>query len=403
MNTNEILEYTAAAKAADLLDTARRIAPTLAARVESEERNRQLSQETIHTLRTAGLYRMFVPRSLGGLETDPLTAARAVEEIARYNPAAAWSIMVTSTSAWWTSRLNDEGIEELYGDDADTFTAGTFHPPMLATPVDGGFLINGRSPLTSNVREAKWICVAAIVMENGKPKQVDGIPQVIGVCMKASECSVEDTWYSIGMKATDSNDTIANNVFVPHHRAFPLDPAREHNSHCSGPLYRFPAILAGPGCFIVPVAIALAANATEELLAIIDSKTPLGSMSTIKHRGTVQRKWGMAEAMLRSARAYLHHTITDAWDKTKRGITLSAGERATMQLAVAHVNQTCFQAVDLVYSAAGSTAVYTRSKISRYFLDAQVVRQHGFANESRYETGAQPTFGLPPDLPVVVF
>jgi hypothetical protein len=31
------------------------------------------------------------------------------------------------------------------------------------------------------------------------------------------------------------------------------------------------------------------------------------------------------------------------------------------------------------------------------------IRQHGFANESRYETAAQVYFGLPPDLPVLEF
>jgi hypothetical protein len=59
--------------------------------------------------------------------------------------------------------------------------------------------------------------------------------------------------------------------------------------------------------------------------------------------------------------------------------------------------------VDLMYSAAGSSAIYTRNKLAHYFSDAQVIRQHGFANDSRYETAAQVYFGLPPDLPVLVF
>jgi hypothetical protein len=34
---------------------------------------------------------------------------------------------------------------------------------------------------------------------------------------------------------------------------------------------------------------------------------------------------------------------------------------------------------------------------------SKVIRQHGFVNESRYETAAQVLFGLPPDLPVIAF
>jgi Acyl-CoA dehydrogenase, C-terminal domain len=72
-------------------------------------------------------------------------------------------------------------------------------------------------------------------------------------------------------------------------------------------------------------------------------------------------------------------------------------------LAATHTNQSCFLAIDLMYSAAGTTAIYTRSKLQHYFTDAQVIRQHGFANESRYETAAQVYFGLQTDLPVVSF
>ena len=72
-------------------------------------------------------------------------------------------------------------------------------------------------------------------------------------------------------------------------------------------------------------------------------------------------------------------------------------------LAATHTNQSCVKAVDLMYSAAGSTAIYTRNKLEHYFADAQVIRQHGFMNDSRYETVAQVYLGLQPDLPVIAF
>ena len=69
--------------------------------------------------------------------------------------------------------------------------------------------------------------------------------------------------------------------------------------------------------------------------------------------------------------------------------------------AAAHANQTCVQAVELIYSAAGTTGIYLRNKLAHYFTDAQVLRQHGFMNESRYETAGQVFFGFPPDLPLI--
>jgi hypothetical protein len=70
-------------------------------------------------------------------------------------------------------------------------------------------------------------------------------------------------------------------------------------------------------------------------------------------------------------------------------------------LAAAHTNQSCVEAIELMYTAAGSSGIYKKNKLSHYLMDGQVLRQHGFMNESRYETAAQILFGLPPDLPIV--
>jgi hypothetical protein len=72
-------------------------------------------------------------------------------------------------------------------------------------------------------------------------------------------------------------------------------------------------------------------------------------------------------------------------------------------MAAVHAMQTSAKVVELMYSAAGSSAVYTRSPLERCFRDIQVLKQHGFLSESRYETVGQVRFGLPPDLPIVGF
>ena len=370
---------------------------------EEDENKRRLSKEVINALRDAGLMRLFLPLSLGGLELDPLTTAKLVEEVAHYNTAAAWSMMVGNTSAFWCSRVCDSGIEEIYQDGPDTLMAGAFHPPMSAVKTDGGFVITGQSPLTSNVHEARWIFVTAMVMENGQPIFHNGVPEIIGAIMGANDCNIIDTWYTIGMKATDSNDISAQNVFVPTHRSFPLAPEFEPNSHYKGSLYRFPAIGASIASLIAPTALAVARNAIEELKSIAAKKIPFGSQVSIRDRGTVQRKLGLAEALVQSSSAYLHQQILYCWNKTLQEEKISIDERAALLLAVTHANQCSLQATELMYSAAGTSGIYLRNKLSRYFLDAEVIRHHGFSNESRYETAGQVYLGLQPDLPVITF
>src|SRR5262245_65084421 len=75
-----------------LIDAARQIAPIIGKYSEEAERERRLSQPVLDALRETGLLRMSTPRSLGGLETDPVTRALAVEQVGRHVSAAAWSL-----------------------------------------------------------------------------------------------------------------------------------------------------------------------------------------------------------------------------------------------------------------------------------------------------------------------
>lgn len=387
----------------NLLQRAQELRPVINRYIDQEESTRRLSTPVLNALKEAGFFRLFLPKSLEGTETDPVTTARVVEEVARHNTAAGWALMVANTSAWWSSRLPDEGIEEIHKGGPDTLVAGAFHPPMRATITDGGYIINGRSPLTSNVHEAKWIFVTALVMENDQVKITDGRPEVIGVYLNPGACEILDTWYTLGMRATDSNDVSATGVFVPTHLSFPLVPGLRFNKYYNSQLYQFPAIGASIACLISPVALAVARNAIEELKALADKKVPFGSSVPIRERAVVQHKLGMAEALVQSSRTFLYQKIEESWARTLSGENLALEEKAGLLLAAAHTCQSCVKAVDLMYSAAGSTAIYSRSKLEHYFADIHVIRQHGFTNESRYETVAQVYFGLPPDLPVLVF
>jgi alkylation response protein AidB-like acyl-CoA dehydrogenase len=384
-----------------LLDAVDRIAPILSQHVTEEEENGRLSPPVVNALRATGLFKLFLPKSLGGSEIDPLTMAKLVEEVGRHNTAAGWSLMVTNTTLLMLSRIPEEGIEEMFGNNPDAFVAGTVHPPMMATRTEGGYLINGRNPLVSNVHEANWIMVLALVMEEGQPKMVDGHPVILAVYMDAKDCNIVNTWNVIGMHATDSNDVEAINVFVPDHRLCLVMPEFNPGRHFSGPLYKVPAACGNVACLLPTVTLAVARNAINELKTLAARKTPLGSMVPIRERGVMQRKLGQAESLVQSSRAYLHQKIDQCWQKILAGQTISLEEKAGLLLAATYTNQSCVQAVELMYTAAGSNGVYLKNKLAHHLADAQVLRQHGFMTESRYETAGQVYFGLQPDLPII--
>src|SRR5690606_39104392 len=135
------------------------IGPLLREHAAEAEERRRLAPAAMDALRGAGLFRLLLPRSLGGLETDPLTFARTVEVVARHDPAAAWAMQAGNVGDWSAARLPDEGAEELLRADPDAVQAAAFHPPLAGVPADGGYRLSGRRPLASTIHDARWLFV----------------------------------------------------------------------------------------------------------------------------------------------------------------------------------------------------------------------------------------------------
>jgi alkylation response protein AidB-like acyl-CoA dehydrogenase len=104
--------------------------------------------------------------------------------------------------------------------------------------------------------------------------------------VRTSEVEIIDTWDSLGMRGTDSNDIAANGVFVPESRAFRFKPDSVPSVPFDGPLYRMPA-LAATYPIIAPVALGVASGGIRELRDIVTTKVPLGSTKTARDRGAV--------------------------------------------------------------------------------------------------------------------
>jgi alkylation response protein AidB-like acyl-CoA dehydrogenase len=382
-----------------LLARAEEVGPTIGEELERGEEARRLTRRAFEALGDAGLLRMYVPRSLGGLEVDPVTCAQIIERVSGYHSAAGWALMVANAVAWWCARLPADGVEEIYAKGPDSFVATAFHPPVSAVEVDGGYRLSGRAPLASNVHDASWVMLTAIV---SRPSTTEGPPDVIAAVFSKDEVQIIDTWRSLGMRATDSNDVEIQDVFVPQRRTFKFALEFEANEHYLGTLYRAPAL--GPA--LAPwatVALAVASNAVREFRVLAQRKTPFVSTTVLRERSAAQGKLGRAEALVRSARLLLYSSLGRAWEQTVNGKPSSLQEKADLLLAAVHTVNSCAAATELMYSAAGTTAIYVGSPIERHFRDIQVLKQHGFMSENRYETAAQVYLGLEPDLALVAF
>lgn len=76
----------------ELLDRLATIAPRVRAAAAGAERDRRLAPETVEAVRGTGAYAMARPRRYDGLEMDPVSTFRVVEELSRHDSAAGWNL-----------------------------------------------------------------------------------------------------------------------------------------------------------------------------------------------------------------------------------------------------------------------------------------------------------------------
>jgi indole-3-acetate monooxygenase len=387
---------------ASLVERARALEPIIREHAETTERERRLARPVMQAMREAGLFRMFTPRALGGLEADPVTVARVAEQIASFDSAAAWALQAGNTGSWWAGHFPESGIADLYSGGPDLLMAASFSPPHRAEAVPGGYRFTGRGPLASTIHDSPWLMMTGIVFDGEQPRTTPFGPMIVAVALRTSEVQIIDTWRSLGMRGTDSNDVAADGVFVPEARSFVVAPVYQPAPQFAGPLYRLPA-LTSVDVIIAPTALAVARGAIGAIRDIADRKTPLASTKTMRHRSAVQFALADAEAQLRAARLLFYDTLNTTWQRTLANEPLTLEQRADLMLACAHAVRTAAHVADAMHRMGGSNGVYEGSRLERHFRDAQTVRHHGFLSEARLETVGQVYLGVDPEFGFVAF
>jgi alkylation response protein AidB-like acyl-CoA dehydrogenase len=360
-----------------LMDAARAIGPLIRKHADEAERERRLSKPVLQALKETGLLKMATPKSLGGLESDPITRALVVEEIGRHDSAAGWTLENPVDWAFFCARLPDEGAEEIYAKGADVLIAGQLGRPLAARAVDGGYNVSGRAPFVSNCLDADWISCTAVVDAEKHP---DREPETRMVYFPVDKCKVIDNWHVMGMRGTGSHDIEVVDLFVPEEHTF---SALDLRARVTGPMNRMHGFdLAGCGFCCVGLGVARAA------------------LDTFVDRALVQARVGEAEAVLRSGRAYLFDVVEEMWQTVLDKELVTERQRSDLRMAMTHAAQSAARATRMVCEAAGTTSIFTRSPLERYARDAEVVTRHNQLQYVNYEAVGRTVLGLESNSPL---
>jgi alkylation response protein AidB-like acyl-CoA dehydrogenase len=204
-----------------------------------------------------------------------------------------------------------------------------------------------------------------------------------------------DTWHVMGMRGTGSRDFVIDDVFVPAERSA-LSSAKPAEAT---PLFNHRAWYVHLWTPSAANALGIARGAIDELKAIATTEASTLNTALLRDRPAVQVRLGEAEAIVNAARAYVFDAAGRLWRVLCAGQEPDDELIAQARLALVHAMHESVRAVDKVFHAAGTNAIYQRWPLERAFRDVHVAMTHGAALPLYFESAGKALLGLRPGDP----
>ncbi len=385
-------------EAQPVVQAAAAMRPVLRRYQEELEREQRMPRALVAQLQEAGFYRLVIPRSLGGLQADPLTYMRVVELLAEGCGSVGWNLANNSIGQLVTLGLPDEGVHEIYPPGHSTVMAGTaVQGGGTAVPVEGGYRVNGRWTFGSGCQESSWMLGSFQILDDGEPRRrPDGSAMYWrGVFPRAEAEIVPGSWDVAGLRGTGSFDWTVKDVFLPErrtmvHAGIPLD---NQWSRWPGVTYALPT-----QCWVGPhhsaVITGIARAGIDALIALAVEKTPRGRTFRLCDNPQVQDAVGRADATLNAGRVYRNAMIAEIWNTIAAGGETTLEQRARCRLASTYAADSAREAMDLVYRHGGSTSFKRESRLAECWRDLHVVGQTVTIAPEWYPIGGRAFLGM---------
>jgi len=214
----------------ELVERAGKLADVFAERAAEHDRENTFPHRNYEDMREAGFLRLSVPTEFGGLGAGLPEILPVLERIAMGDPATALAVtMHISPLGQWASvwrRTGNPRLAELLrkAAEGDLIWASVTGEMGLsndmtdaktqAVKVDGGFRLTGRKSFATNT------AVATHCSTTARHEDAEGGPRLL-LCQIALDdpgVTIHQTWDTMGMRGTQSNDLELDGVFVPDDR-----------------------------------------------------------------------------------------------------------------------------------------------------------------------------------------
>lgn len=331
--------------------------------------------EDFNDLQQAGYLTVAVPKELGGRGMSLAQVSREQRRLAYYAPATALGI---NMHLYWVGlaadlwRNGDRSIEWLLKEalEGEVFSAGHSErgndlPVLLSTSsaerVEGGFRITGHKMFGS---------LAPVWTRYGLHAtwaDADGGPKIVHAFLPRGHDGyrIVETWDTMGMRATRSDDVLLEGAFVPDKYVARILPTGTADQFVLG-------IFAWALLGFANIYYGVAQRAIDLALPGIKNKASLAVSRTMAHHPGIQHT--VAEMMLAFDAIGPHiDRISADWSD---GIDHGATWPAKIVSAKHHAAEACWQIVDKAMEVSGGAGMFRISELERLFRDARCGRFH---------------------------
>ena len=362
------------------------------------DRENAFFTEDFEELRQAGYLAIAVPAELGGRGLSLADAVREQRRLGSFAPATALAI---NMHVYWTGvaadlyRAGDRSLTWILEETmrGAVFAAGHAEsgndiPVLLSTTkaerVEGGYRFTGRKSFGS--LSPVWTYLGLHGMDTSDPSH----PTIVHAFMPrdAEGYRVEHTWDVLGMRATQSDDTILDGVFVADRHIARVVPAGAAGIDLFV-LGVFAWALLGFG----NIYYGLARRAYEMTLRSVKSRRSIAVSRTMAYHAELQHTIAEMTLALDTIEPHLERVALD-WST---GVNHGAAWPKELFSAKYHAVESSWKVVDLALEAAGGFGIFRRSGFEQLFRDARLGRIHPANSMLTHEIVAKTVLGISPD------
>jgi alkylation response protein AidB-like acyl-CoA dehydrogenase len=318
-----------------------------------------------------------VPVELGGqgaLTKDIAHAQRIIARACGSTALACSMHLHLVLAAAWRWRRGDTVVEPMLrrvNDDHIVLvsTGGNdwTKPTAVATPVEGGWRVNGRKSFASISPAAQMVVTFAVIDSPTPGAEVI----VFGLPLTAEGVTIDETWDAAGMRGTGSNDIILENVFIGEGQV----SARRTWGQLDRPL-----LVASMHAW--PVIYSTYLGVAEGLVDLVLDSGKVGPSAA--------RQVGLLDAHLRTARWALDGVFAQLGDDPEPTVDNFVAAQQMKRV----VTNAC-QDIGLVSAElAGGGAYARRGAVDRMIRDLRAALYHPYSAETTLTHAGQHRLGL---------